>query len=199
MADVMKVLGASNHSKEEREENDYYATPAVAVEELLKIEKFNNDILLEPAIGGGHIAKLFENKKQIIGYDIIDRGYPNTIIKDFCKVKKEELPEHYDIITNPPYGRKTLLPFVTHCLDISPKDTKIAMLLKLQFLESEKRYLNIFRVYPPNRVHIFVKRISCYKNGDFSIKDDSAICYCWYVWDKNESAKTTTVDWIYRK
>lgn len=37
---VMATLNASSHSKEEREQNDYYATPPKAVEQLLKLENF---------------------------------------------------------------------------------------------------------------------------------------------------------------
>lgn len=195
--DNLKILGASNHSITERESNDYYATPPIAVQELLKRENFDKECVLEPAVGGGHIAEFFK-EKQVIGYDIIDRGYPNTIVKDFLTVTKEELPKSYDIITNPPYDRKILVPFVEHCIDISPEDTKIAMLLKLQFLESEKRYLKILKEHPPIRVHIFVKRIYCYKNG-IPLDEKGAICYCWYIWDKKEKDYSTTIDWIYQK
>lgn len=197
MQDKLKTLGASNHSISEREQDDWYATPPEAMEELLKIESFDKDTILEPAVGGGHIAKFFENKK-IIGYDIINRGFPNTIVKDFLMVTKDELPNSYDIVTNPPYDKKILVPFVEHCLTVSPNDSKIAMLLKLQFLESEKRYLRILKDFPPNRVHIFVKRIYCYKRGT-PLKESSAICYCWFIWDKKEKVNKTTIDWIYRK
>lgn len=49
---VYANLGASSHSDTERENNDYYATPSYAVEELLRYETFNHYIL-EPAVGGG--------------------------------------------------------------------------------------------------------------------------------------------------
>ena len=49
---VYANLGASSHSDTERENNDYYATPPNAVDELLKREKFSHYVL-EPAVGGG--------------------------------------------------------------------------------------------------------------------------------------------------
>lgn len=49
---VYSTLAASNHSIDERADNDYYCTPPKAVEELLKRESFNHYIL-EPAVGGG--------------------------------------------------------------------------------------------------------------------------------------------------
>lgn len=48
---VYANLGASSHSDTERENNDYYATPPSAVEELLKRESFCHYVL-EPAVGG---------------------------------------------------------------------------------------------------------------------------------------------------
>lgn len=46
--------GAHTFTDEEREINDYYATPPEAVEKLLKVEKFNKNIW-ECACGGGGI------------------------------------------------------------------------------------------------------------------------------------------------
>lgn len=49
---VFVTNGDTSHSARERESRDYYATDPRAVEELLKRETFNADIL-EPACGGG--------------------------------------------------------------------------------------------------------------------------------------------------
>ena len=45
---VVGCLGASNHTKEEREENDYYATDPEAMEWLLKLENIGPEVW-EPA------------------------------------------------------------------------------------------------------------------------------------------------------
>ena len=55
---VFVCNGASGHAKEEREENDYYATDPVAAEWLLKIEPQITDIY-ETACGEGHLAGVF--------------------------------------------------------------------------------------------------------------------------------------------
>ncbi len=34
---VFKIISASNHTEEEREENDYYATSPIAIDKLYKI------------------------------------------------------------------------------------------------------------------------------------------------------------------
>ena len=55
---VYANLAASNHSEEDRADKDYYATPPMAVDELLKREEFSHYIL-EPAVGGGGISQMF--------------------------------------------------------------------------------------------------------------------------------------------
>lgn len=192
MANVLKTLGASNHSEDCREENDYYATPKEAVTELLEREKFYS-IIIEPAVGGGHIAEVLENHDYFVqGYDIIDRGYKNTIVKDFLSVSSKDLPYKFDIVTNPPYGITEK--FVSHCINLAPTGSKVAMLLPIRFLEGQKRYKLINSVNPPKRCHVFVKRIACYKNGVFT-KGTSAVCYCWFIWEKGYTGKTE-IDWI---
>lgn len=49
---IYKTLGASNHTENERELNDYYATDPKAVEALLDRETFNRHIW-EPAAAAG--------------------------------------------------------------------------------------------------------------------------------------------------
>lgn len=48
---VFTTIGASNHSKEERQEHDYYATEPRAVELLLELEEIR-PLVLEPCVGG---------------------------------------------------------------------------------------------------------------------------------------------------
>ena len=51
---VFKTLGASNHTSEEREANDYYATNPETLEPLLQKENISKNIW-ECACGGGGI------------------------------------------------------------------------------------------------------------------------------------------------
>lgn len=51
-----------------------------------------------------------------------------------------------DIITNPPYGLAT--EFAEHAMNIITDGHKVAMFLKIQFLETQKRY-ELFKKYPP--------------------------------------------------
>lgn len=52
---IYKTIGASNHTEEERETNDYYATDPKAIEHLLERENFS-DMVWECACGEGHMS-----------------------------------------------------------------------------------------------------------------------------------------------
>ena len=188
---VFSTLAASSHSKDERANDDYYCTPPQAVEELLKREQFSHYIL-EPAVGGGSIAAvLVDHDYKVQSMDIVDRGYVGTEVRDFLATTQDDLNFSPDIITNPPYAMAK--EFVEHALDISMDSVKVAMFLKIQFLESKKRY-ELFKKYPPKKIYVFVNRVNCGKNGIFG-KESSAVCYAWFVWKKGYKG-LPRVDWI---
>ncbi len=64
------TLAASNHSKGEREENDYYATDPKAVSMLLSVEKFHSYIW-ECACGEGHISEELKKTDIMFGQPIL--------------------------------------------------------------------------------------------------------------------------------
>lgn len=169
------TLGASNHALGERQVDDYYATEPKATQLLLDVETFNNKIL-EPACGEGHMAEILKSR----GYDVtavdkVDRGY--GMVGDFFNC------EYFigDIVTNPPY--KYAKEFVEHSLKIIPEGNKVAMFLKLTFLEGQARR-KMFVTYPPKIVYVASGRLSCAKNGEFEKYPSSAAAYAWFVWQK---------------
>lgn len=184
---ILTTLGARNYALEEREKDDFYATEPKAVEMLLEKEKFNSNIL-EPACGMGHIANvLLQHKYDVTSFDIVDRGYGN--VADFFNIDVW----NGDIVTNPPY--KEALKFVQHAIDIVQNGAKVAMFLRLLFLESKARG-EFFQKYPPKIVYVSSKRLTCAKNGDFErYRHSNAQAYAWFVWEKGYSGKTV-VDWI---
>ena len=100
-----------------------------------------------------------------------------------------------DIITNPPY--RYAKEFVEHALDIVGDGRKVAMFLKLTFLESKSRRA-LFEKYPPKRIWVFSERVQCAKNGDFETYKQgvgTAVAYAWYIWEKGYRGETT-VGWI---
>jgi hypothetical protein len=95
-----------------------------------------------------------------------------------------------DIITNPPY--RYAQEFVEKALQIIPTGNKVAMFLKVQFLEGKSRK-GLFVSHPPKTVYISSSRIECGKNGVF--KNESAVAYAWYVWEKGFNG-TTQLKWF---
>ena len=179
---VMATLNASNHSEFDREENDYYATPEIAVKELLRLEKFDNNIW-ECACGEGHISKILSDEWYIVySSDLIDRGFGD--VKDFLSSEVTEWKG--DIITNPPYAKAT--EFLIKCLEIIPEGNKVAFFLRVQFLEGVKRR-KIFEKNPPRRVLVASRNLRCAKNGDFDSATGNASTYCWFIWEKGFKGK----------
>ena len=185
-AATFATLAASNHSKGEREVNDYYATEPKAVELLLQKEKFSS-IILEPSCGEGHISRvLLDNGYTVKSSDLIDRGFGE--VKDFFEV--DEFCG--DIITNPPY--KVALDFVKHSLDIIHEGSKVAMFLKLQFLEGKARK-EFYKENPPKKIYVASGRLNCAKNGKFEEFKSSAVAYAWFMWEKGYQG-SPEIDWI---
>lgn len=187
---IYSCHGASNHSDTEREVNDYYATPPSAVEMLLELENFSKSIM-EPACGQGHIAEVLKSHGYTVcATDLVNRGYGVWGV-DFFNINE---PTDMDIITNPPYSMAK--EFVEHAMEIVTDGHKVAMFLKLTFLEGQGRR-ELFRKYPPKIVYVSTSRIGCAKNGKFkkdkngNLKADSAVAYCWYVWQKGFNGAPT--------
>lgn len=205
------LYNAYDKNHKERDKLDYYATPTVEVENILDELNINfiSQSVLEPCIGGGHMAEGIENyiykngyieKVQLIGTDIRDRGYRNDIwgLEYGLDFFADDYP--YDeadwVIMNPPYG--VIEPFTIRALDIAKKG--VIMLGRLQFLEGEGRFEKILQFNPPTDVYVYVDRIQCWKDG-LKPEGSSAQAYAWFVWDRkknNEYLVEPCVHWIRR-
>lgn len=145
---IYKTLGASNHTEGGRQSDDYYATEPKAAELLLEQEDFHHTIW-ECACGEGHLAKVFEQHgHEVIATDLIYRGYGDPEPLDFLQDTLDGFEG--DIITNPPY--KYVLEFVQTALESVKTGRKVAMFLKLQFLEGKARKPFFQKTPPPNRL-----------------------------------------------
>lgn len=187
---VYTCLGASNHALDTRQKDDYYATHPRAAELLLEVEPNLNSIW-ESACGEGHLAMVFDEAGKLAKVsDIIDRGYPQTVVFDFLQGGNHW--EDGDIVTNPPY--KHAQQFVEKALEYIDEGRKVCMFLKVTFLEGKARK-EFFKKYPPKIIYICSGRIPCAKNGNFDNYPSSAIAYAWYVWEKGYKGETI-VRWI---
>ena len=180
---IYKILGASNHTFAERQHHDHYATEPRAVELLLAEEKFAPTVW-ECACGEGHLSKALEKAGYyVISTDLVYRGFGYPASVDFLSNKAEGCFGG-DIITNPPY--KFALEFVKQAIRVIKNHCKVAMFLKLTFLEGQRRK-SFFKSNPPKTIYVSSSRLLCAKNGEFEkmiAGGGSAVAYAWYVWEK---------------
>lgn len=167
---------------------DYYETPVWAVEKLLEKEVFS-EFILEPCCGGGAIAKTLEDYgHNVLSTDIrTDDGIYGLPGVDFFAAEFNPIA---NIITNPPYFCAD--EFVKLSLDIATD--KVAMLLKLSFLESMKRY-PLFKNSPLRTVYVFSSRVTMFPANQVKPINSGTIAYAWFVWEQGYIGKPE-IDWL---
>ena len=199
-------------NNKERDAKDYYSTPTVEVENILNtiyLPFHQGETILEPCAGGGHMVQGIINHLKdrfwdtnLIATDVqkrenvtdfpIQYGLQNDFLSD-----NYPYTENIDwIIMNPPFT--TIEPFCMKSLEIARKG--VLMFARLQFLEGQGRYENIFRRNPPDDVYVYVDRVVCYKNGDLTLKPAGIQAYAWYLFrtDSNYTHDETKIHWIRR-
>lgn len=195
---------AGGNSATERAEHDFYATDPVAVNKL--IHSLEKDGLiptdgplscLEPCVGNGNIVKAYSAlyASTWTCVDIVDRGYPNTIVTDFLTWRS---PNTYDLIlTNPPYSFAA--EFIERCMNMLTESGMCCMFLKLQFLEGINRKA-LFDKYPPKYIYVFRGRMATWKNGaevdpNTNKKWATTVASAWFVWIK-DSKTEPIIRWL---
>jgi methylase of polypeptide subunit release factors len=169
-----------------RPASDFYRTPAFVTEALLVQEAFTGTVW-EPACGDGAMSRVLEQKLphcRIISTDLNDYGYGQPGV-DFLKTRLKADA----IVTNPPFRLAT--EFAEHALECAPK---VALFLKLAFLEGTRRYC-LFRKFPPKFVHVFSRRVSLTRNGMKETPNGGMMAFAWFVWEKDYQGRPQ-VDWI---
>lgn len=182
----MTVALGSRLSK--RHAEDFYRTPPECTSALLAYESFSGPIW-EPACGDGAISEVLKSAgHDVFSTDLIDRGYGFGEL-DFLAQGQTVAPT---IVTNPPF--KLADAFVLHSLSLGV--CKIAMLLRLTWLEGEARRRKLFQHYPPSRVWIFSRRPTLWNGDDPDARTTGgAIAYGWFIWDRDHVGPPT-LGWI---
>lgn len=124
--------------------------------------------------------------KDVLSTDLIDRGYGTARIDFLTSIDGIGR----DIITNPPY--KFAQEFCERAIKLTGH--KVAMFLKLTFLEGQKRK-KFFAKYPPRTIYVYSSRRKCALNGEFEKTGSSASAYAWFIWEKGCTSEPV-VRWI---
>jgi len=164
----------------DRDKNDAYFTPPETVKEFLAVQ----DVLTkgmsiwEPACGNGNISKELICQGYVVhSTDLNNFGFGLAGV-DFLNTNMQTDA----IITNPPFTYAE--EFITHALTQAPI---VIMLLRLSFLEGQKRSRGLWRSHPPHRVMICGRRPSMYKQNHTGEKHGGFVAYAWYVWLKGSA------------
>jgi hypothetical protein len=146
---------------------DYFPTPEWATHALTANETFEGNIW-EPACGDGAMSRVLEQTGCEVDFLKADRIVDN-------------------IVTNPPYNSAEA--FVKAGLLQSRR--KVALLLRLAFVEGANRQRTIFSKTPPTRIWVFSERITFYPAGAVQ-KGSGTTAYAWFVWDKQDMGRCET-------
>lgn len=190
---MRETLGYNkNHA--DRQEHDFYATPPNEVRNILYQEPLLGKSVLEPHCGVGNIAQTIKDMypdMQITATDLIDRGYGFGGY-DFLNDKYPFTKNYDNVIMNPPF--KGIHKHVLKGYRIANK--KLIVLARLQFMESNTRYKEIFSYTPFNKAYVYTGRIACIKNNDPDQRLASNMAFAWFVWDKTITLNGSRIEWI---
>lgn len=202
---MCRILAASSHGLDERDLNDFYATPPLAVELLFeKLKKYNEtdlgEVIWESCAGMNHITDVLRKH----GHDVITSDLnvlvDNVIEQDFFTTDENFLKQtnlynkKFSIVTNPPY--KYANKWYEHAMEILPEGGKLIQFVKIQFLETKKRY-ELFKKWRPKYIWGMTNRFECGKGGKFNSNDGHGgiAMYCWILTEKGWNGETI-FDWI---
>jgi hypothetical protein len=184
----------SGRNKETSDGIDLYETPAYVTEALLDRETFIGTIL-EPCCGNGAICDVLEKRgiAPIFGCDIRTDDRVWSKAQKNVDFRSAYLDDSFDnIITNPPfYCAKEI---IENALRVS--EQKVAMFLKLVFLESARRY-EFFQNTPLETVYVFSKRVNLFRDSQPIPENSGTMAFAWFVWnhDKPEEQEPR-IRWI---
>jgi hypothetical protein len=160
-----------------------------SVDVLLATERFVGSVW-DPACGEGNIvAAAAARGHEAFGTDIVDRGFGSRL--DFLGDGAARMPPVDNIICNPPF--KLAEDFIERALGIAR--LKVAMLVRLAFLEGSRRHERLFANRPPARALVFRSRVSMPPGGKGIEAKGGAVAFQWLVW-RHDHSGATELGWL---
>lgn len=180
-------MSSAASKPQNREAEDFYATPVSVVRQLLAVEAFEGSIW-EPCCGNGAISTVLEAASySVVSTDLMDRGYGCPFI-DFLM---ETRTLGANIVTNPPFADAPA--FVRKALALC--GGKVAFLLKLGFLEGPTKQDLHRRL---SRVWVIRRRVTFLKGGREHTRSQGKggiHTYAWFIFDPSHTG-APTIGWL---
>jgi hypothetical protein len=192
---MSRIIAGTGCAPLAKRKDDLYETPDVAVHALLGAEPLPKErVIWEPACGPGSIVKVLRSVGyRVYATDLVDYGCEDSSSRvDFLMERLPPFPIGA-VVTNPPF--KIAGEFIAHALDLGIP--KVMMLLRLQFLESQRRS-SILDKGLLARVHVFANRLPMmHRYGWSGPKNTSAVTYAWFIWEAGHSgsAQLGRISW----
>ena len=190
------MSSTNRHNAEKRHIADYYVTPVKdiitflgALDEEVSLDIWNKTIL-DPCAGGDPSHDMSNPKAFREYYAIPDdwNGIKTIDIREdsLAEIKCNYIETKLDykpflIISNPPFNQA--MEFIKKALDDVEDGGYVAMLLRLNFLETKARK-DFFDNYMPTWIFVHHKRMSFTDAGG-----TDSVAYCHMVWKKNDYPK----------
>ena len=190
------MSSTNRHNAEKRHIADYYVTPVKdiitflgALDEEVSLDIWDKTIL-DPCAGGDPSHDMSYPKALREYYTIPDDWNDiktidireDSLAETKCNYIETKLDyKPFLIISNPPFNQA--MEFIKKALDDVEDGGYVAMLLRLNFLETKARK-DFFDNYMPTWIFVHHKRMSFTDAGG-----TDSIAYCHMVWKKNDYPK----------
>lgn len=167
-----------------------WATRAFCEHVLNRVEDRLTITAWDPACGEGHMALALEDYFDTVhASDIFRYGYGG--VSDFLHPDAMQPLDVDWIVTNPPFNLAT--EFVLRALKLARRG--VAMLVRMQFLEGERRLEALFSRHRPAGIYQFAERVPMHR-GRWVVNGSSATAYTWIVWRAGSSNMPPEFHWI---
>lgn len=160
--------------------DDLHESPEEAVAALLGVEDVPK-VIWETSCGPGAIVHaLRASGRTVIATDLVDYGCPDSESRIDFLMEHKPPPGVEGIVMNPPY--KLADEFIMHSRILVPKTYA---LLRLAYLEGERRRKKLFSQGDLARVWVFSRRLPrMHRAGYEGKKSSSRLAFAWFVWDR---------------
>jgi hypothetical protein len=183
----------TRHPEYPRADGDFYVEPSWVVCTLLHHLHLQNGIH-DPCCGVGTIVDTaLQHGLQATGADIVDRARGRFPIRDFLA----DTSIHANVVTNPPYT--TTAELIHYALDHVVERGRVAALVPISFLASQRRYHLFFR--PECELVIVLSRRPSLPPGELlqkygeCIRRSGSTDFVWIVWQRGKVERAARISW----